>query len=195
MNPVTLDPLVSPVSTQELADYLRLDDNSDPVLQMMIDDASDMIMRYIGYDISTEPREWTLTLQDWPYTGTRSNVSIGRLGSYANHQVPLLYAALIGVVEVSLSGELVTADHYKVISEPASICLNPTYFTKQCDDPAIVVKYTAGMPQPPSAIKSAVIKVAAYLYEHRGLCTPEDALNSVGAKNSLAAYRNPLVMI
>ena len=64
MRAYTNDPLVSPVTNQELADWLYLDDDTDPLLPVMTVTATQAVIDYLQRDLL--PRAWILTHEDWP---------------------------------------------------------------------------------------------------------------------------------
>jgi hypothetical protein len=53
----------------------------------------------------------------------------------------------------------------------------------------IRIEYTAGMPFVPGAIRTAIMMIGGFIYDHRGGCDAEDALKKSGALNLLRTYK------
>ena len=186
----TNDPLVSPVTNAEAADYIGVDD-TDPLLPGILLSATDAVIRAIQYDL--EPRDWTLTLWDWPIVGTRTRPNLSRPAYEFKREIKLPYAALISVTSVSAYGEAVT----DFVQRETSIVFNrglarETYANNE--DPAIVVEYRAGFDPVPEPIRQAILMVAAFLFEHRGACDGQQALWRSGAKSLLVPWMKQAVV-
>ena len=186
----TNDPLVSPVTNAEAADFIGVD-STDPILPGLLLSATDAVIRAIQYDL--EPRDWTLTLWDWPTIGTRTAPNIGRAMYEFKREIELPYAALISVESVTAYGNPV-ADF---IQRENSIVLSrglarETYADNE--DPAIVVEYRAGFDPVPEPIKQAILMVMAFLFEHRGACDGQEALWRSGAKSLLTPWMKQAVV-
>lgn len=192
----TADPIVAPVTTQELADYLRLDDTSDPVLSGILIAATDAAIQFMGRNIinrSYYHRRW-----DWPVIGDIRERNLAAPDGYFMREISLPYGSVVSVGSVTIYGEAYTdfiaRDDSVIIKTPSSLLP-----AKTNNDPAIEVSYTAGMgalaadiPQP---IKQAVLSMAALMYDHRGACDTGDMLNQSGAKFMLNPYRKAQVII
>ena len=186
----TNDPLVSPVTNAEAADYIGVDDNG-PLLPGILLSATDAVIRLIQFDL--EPRDWTLTLWDWPIVGTRTRPNLSRPAYEFKREIELPYAALISVASVSAYGEPVT----DFVQRENSIVFDrglarETYADNE--DPAIVVEYRAGFDPVPEPIKQAILMVAAFLFEHRGACDGQEALWRSGAKSLLVPWMKQAVV-
>ena len=186
----TNDPLVSPVNNTEAADFIGVDD-TDPLLSGLLLSATDAVIRSIQFDL--EPRDWTLTLWDWPILGTRSRPNIGRPSYEFKREIELPYAALLSVISVTAYGEPVT----DFIQRETSIVFKrglarETYADNE--DPAILVEYRAGFDPVPEPIRQAIIMVAAFLFEHRGACDVQEALWRSGAKSLLVPWMKQSVV-
>jgi hypothetical protein len=46
----------------------------------------------------------------------------------------------------------------------------------------------------PTAIKTAIMMIAAFMYEHRGQCDANDAIKKSGAANLLRPYKVEVVI-
>lgn len=191
MNPVTTDPLVSPATPAELATWLRLDDDGDPILQVMLNEATEIVRAYLGYDVSAEPRTFTYTLNRWPHSGTASYPNLSKsLSGYA-HSIRLPWGNVQSVESVTVWGEASASfDTYGDI-----LWFNDASTVYTSGSPALVAVYTSGYNPIPQQIVTSIIRVAAFLYEHRGACTVEDAINQSGVTIGLTPYRNPDIMV
>ena len=190
MTAKTNDPLVSPVTNAEAAYFIGVDD-SDPILPGLLLSATDAVIRAIQYDL--KPRDWTLTLWEWPIVGTRTAPNLARAPYSFNREIELPYAALISVTSVTSYGDPVTdfTQRETSIIMPRGLA-KETY--KDNDDPAIVVGYRAGFDPVPEPIRQAIIMVAAFLFEHRGACDGQEALWRSGAKSRLVPWMKQAVV-
>ena len=190
MTAKTIDPLVSPATDAELAAFIGVDD-TDPILPGLLLSATDAVIRAIQYDL--EPRDWVLTLWEWPIYGTRTYPNISRAPYNLKREVQLPYAALISVASVTVYGDAVT----EFVQRDTSIVL-PRGLEREGyldnDEPAILVEYRAGFDPVPEPITQAVLMVAAFLFEHRGACDGQEALYRSGAKSLLIPWMKTTVI-
>ncbi len=183
----TSDPLASPVLAADLAEYLGVD-ATDPLLPGVLLSATDSVIQFLGYDL--EPRDWTLTLWDWPYSGTKTWPNLSPSPHSLDRVIPLPYAALISVTSVEVYGS-VTTDY---VSRYSALVFNagiPRDEYKSNTDPAIVVNYRAGRDPVPEAINQAIMALAAFRYEHRGECDANESLTKSGARDMLKPWVSP----
>lgn len=191
MRAYTNDELISPVTNQELADWLRLDDDTDPLLSVMTVTATQAVIDYLQRDLL--PRNWVLVHEDWPTVSpTRRYSDVTFDFTCFNRVIELPYAGAISVDTVMVYGEATT--EYRLLdSLPSKLKFHYQAATSSDEVPAITVTYTAGMGATaadiPQAIKTAITMTAAFLYEHRGQCTAEDALKDSGAAASIQSFR------
>ena len=191
MRVYTNDELISPVTNQELADWLRLDDDTDPLLPVMTVTATQAVVDYLQRDLL--PRSWVLVHEDWPTVpSTRRYTDITFDFTCFMRVVELPYAGAISVDSVSVYGEATT--EYRLLdSLPSKIKFHYQSTIFDDDNPAIEVNYTAGMGATaadiPRAIKTAITMIAAYMYEHRGQCDAETAIKDTGAATVLQPFR------
>lgn len=191
MRVYTNDKLVSPVENQQLANWLRLDDDADPLLPVMTLSATQAVIDYLQRDIL--PRNWVLVHEDWPTVGsTKRYTDITFDFTCYKREVELPYAGAVSVDTVTVYGEVTT--EYRVLDAlPSKIKFHYQTTVFDDDNPAVTVNYTAGMGATaadiPQAIKTAILMTAAFLYEHRGQCTAEYALKGSGAAASINAFR------
>ena len=182
---VTQDPLVSPVNSQAVQDWLRLDE-PDPIISGLLLAATQATIDWIQRDLLQ--RAWTVTYHDWPKPAQSRQLVYG----WPNYSdgVELPYAQLVSVDSVTVYGEaLDAADYYIVAGLPAKVRFNGFINQGEQELPAIVVNYQAGFDVVPSAILTAITMIAAYMYEHRGGCTAEEAMKMSGASTILHPYR------
>ena len=187
----TTDPIVAPVTQQELMDWLVLP-LTDPTLAQLLTAATGSVIRFLGLDLLE--RDWTLTHWDWPTSGTAALPTLSRQNGGALREIVLPYANLLAVSSVEVYGEAVTnfiqrAD--SIVLEPLDVTLSATGTNT---DPALVVAYSAGYgatnADVPSDIKQAILQLAAFNYEHRGSCDATQALTKSGARELLQPYQS-----
>jgi uncharacterized phiE125 gp8 family phage protein len=191
MTAQTLDPVVSPVSTADLAAWLGVD-AADPVLPALLVGATGRVIRFLGYDLIA--RDWVLTHWDWPTVGTPTKMGLSASpGAYAR-EIDLPYAKLVGVDTVTLYGD----ETVQYIERTDSIILPdfvPRPMNKSNDTPAMIVEYSAGFgltgANVPGEIKQGITTLAAFEYEHRGACDATEALRKSGAREMLQPWVKP----
>lgn len=191
MRAYTNDPLVSPVDNQALADWLRLDDDTDPLLPVMLTTATQAVIDYLQRDLL--PRNWVLVHEEWPTVSpTRRYSDITFDFTCFMREIELPYAGAISVDTVTTYGDVTT--EFRVLdSLPSKVKFHYQAKVYADDSPAITVAYTAGMGAAaadiPQAIKTAILMIAAYMYEHRGQCDAETAIKDTGAATVLQPFR------
>lgn len=188
MSARTTAPLVSPVPDADLAAWLIIDP-SDPVLSSVLSAATGGVVQFLGLDLLT--RAWTLTLWDWPTRGDVSGGLSPRAGGFVR-EISLPFANLIDVTRVELYG----IESAAFVARAESIVLEPhVVATAQSiinDAPAIKVDYQAGYGAAaeavPVEIREAIKALAAFLYEHRGECNVQQAIERSGAAEQLRPF-------
>lgn len=186
----TSDPIVSPVTAQELADWLGAD-ASDPLLTPLLSSATDAAIQFLNYDL--EPRTWTLTLWDWPVYGAKAWPNVGDPVSRLKREIELPYAAIQAVSSVEVYGNVIT----DYVTRENSIVFAqgvPYDRYKENEDSAIVIEYTAGLDPVSDSIKDGIKMLAAFMYEHRGECDVMQGLQRSGAAMLLQPYRRYAVV-
>lgn len=188
----TLGAIVSPVTNQELADWLALPDATDPSLPSLLVAATGSVIQWLGLDVLA--RDWTLTHDYWPTHGSVRLPTLSGQQGYYRREIDLPYANLISVASVSLYG--VATTDFNAIGN--TVVLDYNLYRTEVDgfneSPAIVVNYRAGFGETaadiPGDIKTAITMLAAYNFEHRGGCDTANALVVSGAAQLLAPYRS-----
>ena len=184
------DPLQSPVTNQALADWLRLDDDHDPLLPICLISATQMVIDYLQRDLIA--RDWVVSYEEWPAAVTPRN-GVSQHYSKLLNRIELPYAQLVSVDTVLVYGETIT-DYRIADTLPATIKFTgwPTRLNTE-DDPAIVITYRAGfgetMADIPEGIKSGILMIAAHVYAHRGACEASEAIKMSGAATLLQPWR------
>lgn len=187
MHIYTDDPLISPVSSDELVDWARLD-SDDPMIDGALIAATSAVIAFLKLDLIN--RTWTLIHEDWPITGTMSCPSISRQTYSPKRRIELPYANLVSITEVLLNGEEET--EYRVIKgKPYRIQLDSLGYTTS-DSDALEVTYVAGYGvsanDVPAPIKQAILMTATYIISHNGECDAGNAISMSGAKPLLVPY-------
>lgn len=184
---ITTDELISPVSTQELAQWLKMDDNSDPLLAGLLLSATQCAIDWMQRDLL--PRDWSVTYNDWPKARQGRQLVYGWPGYQDSVDLP--YTQLINVANVTVYGQVFTADDYLVLAgNPAQVRFKNFFSQPITDSPAIVIAYRAGFDVIPQSIKTAITMIAAYMHQHAGACDATDAMNKSGAASLLHPFRS-----
>lgn len=167
--------LLSPVSAQELADFLSLDFDADDgqILNGFLLAATQACIDYTNIELLE--REWVFKMDRNPerqpgYAG------VGILHAYASWWLSIPVWPVLSVDAVEVAGEAVTPASVDLSSRPARVEVD--------ESGSIEIQYTAGHeaiddinPQLLLGIKM----LAGYLYEHRGACDIADAIGKSGA--------------
>lgn len=171
---------VSPVTAAELAAFLGVD-ATDPLLGGLLVSATDLTIQYINQDLAR--RKWVLKIGD--NIGAEAQLSPAR---YESNIFELPYTALVSVLSVSSA---CAALDWEVVStgRPAKIRLDGWDGITE-----VTITYNAGMAFIPTAIKTGIMMLAAFMYEHRGQCDGHDAIKRSGAANLLRPYRVEVVI-
>jgi hypothetical protein len=190
INIVTLDPLVAPVTDQELVDWARLD-SDDPKIGPSLIMGTSLVISFLSLDLLQ--RTYTLTHDDWPTVGTLSGSKLSRQ-TYANKtRIDLLYANLLSITTVKVNNELQTTDDYRLIAGKPWQIEFQTFSTATAyykEFPAIEIEYEAGYALAtsiPDPIKQAVLLTASHLIMNSG-CIVTNAVKDSGAAELLRPY-------
>lgn len=190
-----LTPVVSPVTNETLADWIRVD-VTDPVLSGLLIAATSYVIERLQSELINRGR--VVYYQDWPLVGRNYGGTISRSEAMAQEQIKLPYATLVSVEELKLYGEAAT--NYTIQkTTPATILIDDIRYVIDSDKVAIECSYTAGYgataADVPEAIKIAITMIAAFMYEHRGSCDAQQAFAMSGAKELLTPYMNEVVAL
>jgi len=171
----TTDALVSPVTPQQLADFLSIDYNSADadLYNGFLLAATDACIKHTNIELLE--RDYTLKADRFPerqpgYGG------VGIMYAYRSWWIDLPLYPVSAVTSVEIDGETADSPEIDLDSRPARI------------DPkemgAVVIEYTAGHATAAQINPQLLLGIkmyAAYLYEHRGMCDVNEALKSSGA--------------
>lgn len=181
------EPLQPAVTDQQVQDFLALD-GFDPIATALALAATEVAINYLQRELVT--RERTVTYQDWPFTGSKS-IGISPSCVEYDGRIELPYAApLDAVSSVTVYGEN-QLDYAVMKTQPAAVETNQLP-RDDSSQPAIEVVYTAGygaQADVPAVIQSAILMMTAYMYEHRGACDADNAMQQSGAAMMLQPYR------
>lgn len=194
MKSYSLTPVVPVITNAELADWLGVD-NTDTLLPIMATTATSMAIEYLEAELIDRQR--TVIYECWPTSGTDGTPQISRNNLHLYLTVKLPYAVFGSVDSVEIFGEAWT-DYRLLDSKPLEIYFNPIPAIGDDDNPALNITYTAGygdIDDIPQQIKSAVLMLAAYLYEHRGVCDSASAIKESGAALALSPFKVNLVQL
>ena len=166
---------VSPVGLAEFAQFVGAD-AADPLLPDLLVAATDAAIRWINQDLA--PRQWA-GIVPVPDLRDKQISPQGRVSK--TFELP--YTALIEVHSVTAGG-----GELDYILQPER---RPAKITVPAWDMAeeLKITYTAGMMTVPTAIKSAIMMIGGFLFDHRGACDAMDAIKRSGAVNLLRPYR------
>jgi len=187
------EPLQPAVTDQQIQDFLALD-GFDPIATALALAATEAAINYLQRELVT--RERTVNYQDWPFSGSKS-IGISPSCVEYDGRIELPYAAPLDAVStVSVYGEN-QLDYTVTKTQPAAVELDqlPQDGSNQ---PAIEVVYTAGygaQTDVPAGIQTGILMMTAYMYEHRGACNADNAMQQSGAAMMLQPYRVNAVVL
>lgn len=175
----TNDPIISPVTYQELADFLAVEATTpcgatDPLLPGLALSATAAVMKFSNVELVR--RTWHWQADRFPERQA-AYMGLGSMPAQSQWWVTLPAWPLISV-------ESVTADGFEFETHSSRL------FVDQPEYP-LTVEYTAGYETAdvPDVYKQAIMSLAAFMYEHRGDCDAEQAGRRSGAFGILAPYK------
>jgi len=176
----TADALVSPVTNQELADFLGVA-VTDPLLPGLLLSATQAFIDFANMELLA--RTYTLKIDRYPdsqpgFSGLASMSAT--LAPWID--LPIYPAASIASVEID--GEAVTYE--------SDLASRPARVAPEIARGIVEIVYDAGFAAAgdiPADIKTGIMLMAAYLYEHRGACTTADAVAESGAYGMWRRHR------
>lgn len=189
---VATSELIPVISRTDLANYLRLDDANDLLLQQLCSAATQFMINQLKTELISRAR--VVTYPNYPTIGTSNSRNLSGTRQALKTEILLPYANVISVESVFIHGVEVTEYHVKQ-TQPACIELDVIYLAND-SNPAIVINYTAGfgnLEDIPADLKFAITMFAAYMYENRG-CGMSDAFMKSGAHEMTINYNTmPIV--
>ena len=184
-----------PSTEQDLKDFLRLDEADCENLQIYLDTANNAVISYLSLALITQ--QFTLVIDGYPFVGTLTK-GIAPINIEFQKWIELPYSTITTINTVY------TIDEYGV----ETLVPNTDYIVDQYSTPArlkftdgvcvstnnrLKIVYTTGFgtdtEDVPNGIRLGILQVAGYLYEHRGECTPAQAISESGAGMALQPYR------
>jgi|GEM_PF-2492668 len=179
-------PLVPVIGRTDLADYLRLPESDDPLLQHICNASTQFIINRLKTELISRAR--IVTYPNYPTIGSTSSHSLSRSRQHLKTEILLPFANVISVQKVEVYGVEIT-DYQVKQTQPATIELEVIELIEN-EEPAIVIEYTAGLgsiEDIPADLKYAIIMFASYLYDNRG-CSMADAFMLSGADEMTRTY-------
>jgi hypothetical protein len=167
---------VSPVSVADFAAFIGVD-ASDPLLEGLLVAATDAAIRYINQDLIQ--RNWVGIVPVPAKVRPQVSPYIDPSNTFE-----LPYTGLVQVDSVT-DGQGVALD-FTVQDQrrPAKVTVHGWDYQTE-----LRIDYAAGMHTVPVAIKSAIMMLASFLYDHRGSCDATDGIKKSGAEMLLRPYR------
>jgi hypothetical protein len=183
-----LEPVISPVSVQELADWLALD-GTDSILGALLKSATSQVIDYIGLELIDRKRK--LIFETLPHNGTITAPNLSGNNAYEVRPIPLLYSGTrVSIESVLYFGEDITAQCQIKEGKPSGLIIPHRLNLCKEDKNALEITYTTGFGSDiPEQIKEGILTLAAFNYENRGGCASENALVQSGAAKLLARWR------
>lgn len=203
----TAAPASEPVAAYELRQHLRETEDGLPNYEadQFIAEARELIEQSTGLALITQ--SWRLALDYWPgsgpepwWDGVRDGSISDMMGGYGDVYLPRYPLQSITSVTVydedSNSTAVTVANVFDVdtYGKPGRMTLQrgASWPVALRSNNAIEIIYAAGYgdggDDVPAPLRGAVLRVAAYLYAHRGDgCSADEALGAAGS--SLNAYR------
>ena len=185
----TVDPLVSPVTAADLADFLSLDDDGSQtaLLESLLLSATEQCI----LSTNTELLNRTYTLEYDRHPERQSGLTgLGPIPSLLSWWIDFPLSPVISVTTVTVGGVIVAAEDYQLDTKtkPARLSFNTA------PNGSISIDYLAGYAAAefaPQGLLLGIKSLAAYVYEHRGMCDIDDAVKSSGA----ASFWRPYVVM
>lgn len=169
--------LVSPVTVAEFAEFIG-SDAGDPILPGLLDAATDAVIHYLNLDllqrdwVGIVPAPTSARLQLSPYLDPPSTFE-------------LPYTGLMSVNGVIGNEDKPLEFSVQAQRRPAKVTVNGWDYLSE-----IRIEYTAGMESVPAAIKSAIMMLGSFLFDHRGTCDATDGIKKSGAAMLLRPYKS-----
>jgi len=171
----TTAPLVSPVTAQQLADFLSIDYNAADadLYNGFLLAACDACIKYTNIELLS--RQYTYKADRFPERQSGLG-GVGIMYAYRSWWIDLPLFPVISVSTVKIEGEAAVDPLIDLDSRPARV--DPRQMG------SVEIVYTAGHATAAAINPQLLLGVkmlAAYLYEHRGACDVADAVKQSGA--------------
>lgn len=193
-------PASEPVTANDIKNQLELDvsdTSKDTQIELYITAARELVEEYTGLALITQT--WKLTLDHWPggreqwWDGAiKDLISSGRQSNVLLPRYPLQSIDSITADDVAVT----VADVFIIdtTQKPGRLVIKrgaawPVILTNA---KGIEITYTSGYgaseSDVPAAIRLAIIQMAAYMFERRGDCETDSAMEKSGAMSLIKAY-------
>ena len=161
----TLDPLVSPIAPQDLAEFIGAiyDPAQDAFLTSFLLAASAQYIAYTNNELLS--RDYVYKLDRWPEQSP-SYSGLGFEPARGHSWIDIPLNPVLDVTQVMANGQNITANVSLDLSSKPQRILTETSWMQD-----IQVDYSAGYATAENIPQSAIVGIkmlAAYLYEHRG---------------------------
>jgi hypothetical protein len=171
----TLDALISPVTPEELADFLSIDYSAsdDALYEGFLLAATDMCIKYTNIELIA--REYTFKSDYYP-NRQDGFAGVSLMYAYRSWWVNLPLYPVIEITSVKVNDTEADDPLIDLDSRPARV--EPKELGK------LEIEYTAGhasVEEINPQLLLGIKMLAAYLYEHRGACDVADAVKQSGA--------------
>jgi hypothetical protein len=184
----SLESVTSPVTPQELADWLSLE-GTDTILETLLKSATSQVIDYIGLELIDRKRR--LIFETLPYEGTVTTPNLSGNDACEVRPIPLLYSGTkVSLLSVLYFGDEIVSKCKVKEGKPSGLIIPRLNLFH--DKNALDITYTAGFGEAedvPVQIKESILTLAAFEYENRGGCASENALVQSGAAKILARWR------
>lgn len=204
---ITVQPANEPVTINELKAFIEFpvaDTSRDDLMTLLIATARESFELFTGRALITQ--EWLLTLDRWPgygekwWDGVKESALSEIRGKPGHVYLPRYRLQTVDSVTVYDEGgnsETINVANTFITDtqqEPGRLVLkdSATWPVALQTANAIEIAYTAGYGNAasvPSAIKHALLAMAAYLFEHRGACDADKAFKDSGAMATAQMYK------
>jgi uncharacterized phiE125 gp8 family phage protein len=194
-NSIRVGQVLSPATQQDLTEFLRLDLDDCENLQIYLDTATSAVISYLG--LALLDQDFTFAIDGYPYSGTPTTGLANSAVRYQNW-IDLPYSnittdLLINTIDEYGNETLVDAEDYVLdtLSIPNRVRFINLAFLSEEGRLKFTYKtgYGNDSEDVPNAIRLGILQVAGYLYEHRGECTPAEAVSASGAGMALQPFK------
>lgn len=194
-NSIRAGQTLSPSTQQDLIEFLRLDLTDCENLQIYLDTATSAVISYLG--LALLDQDFVFVIDGYPYNGTRSKGLSPSTVEY-KQWIDLPYSNITTITSIHTIDEygtesLVVPEDYLLDTYSTPNRVRFINYASLPDTGRIKISYRTGYGDDsedvPNAIRLGILQVAGYLYEHRGQCTPAQAISESGAGMALQPFR------
>ena len=203
---VTVQPVLEPVTLQELKNNLSINDNEfDTFLTSLIPSARNIAEQYLGRKLITQTL--TMYMDRFGVSGEENIWEGTRIGSinwiqaderFSLEFLPILSITAITTFSIAEVESTVASTNYRLenfdddMEAEVALVEGGVWPHDLRDSSGVKVVYVAGYganrTDVPAVIRQAILMIAAFMFTNRGDCTPESSLNQSGAQEILSVY-------